>query len=354
MRYRQFAAHGGYHVLPPHTFSSECTKCAVLKKSDQVVRLVRERCRTADTKAFVEELGQVRPQVPKLLVGDNAPPIIPRWYARRQRMATSRLPFCPFGRLNSCPVRTCGGSTRRWWPGWTQFPRWIACAERASRLPSSSGYRLRVDEISTVGPNKRCPGASKGQFGPIRGKNYTWAKFTCQYDHQLEEVYGDGRRMPSLSLGLDLMRDRLGIQLAQVDAIDSKAGVLFASSSFVTGVLVAWHKLPSRPPAIVQWLPFAAIVLYAVVVLLSAIAFFTRTYTVSPKPLVMRDKLVFLESGNSEDEIFHGLVVSALRNNQTIGAKLHWLYVAFIAFSFQVAVVVVIVWVEIATINTSS
>jgi transposase len=40
----------------------------------ELVQLIRERSRHDDCRAFVEELGQRRPDVPKLLIGDNAPP----------------------------------------------------------------------------------------------------------------------------------------------------------------------------------------------------------------------------------------------------------------------------------------
>src|SRR5450432_2959322 len=39
-----------------------------------LVALVRERSRQDDCAAFIEALGRVRPEVPKLLVWDNAPP----------------------------------------------------------------------------------------------------------------------------------------------------------------------------------------------------------------------------------------------------------------------------------------
>lgn len=44
----------------------------------QLVTLVRERCRIADTQAFVEHLGAERPATPKLRVWDNAPPHHPK------------------------------------------------------------------------------------------------------------------------------------------------------------------------------------------------------------------------------------------------------------------------------------
>jgi hypothetical protein len=40
----------------------------------ELVRTVRERCRTDEVLAAVELVGAVRPEVPKLLIWDNAPP----------------------------------------------------------------------------------------------------------------------------------------------------------------------------------------------------------------------------------------------------------------------------------------
>ncbi len=44
----------------------------------ELVDLVRERSRQDDCIAFIERLGQVRPDVPKLLIWDNAPPHHPK------------------------------------------------------------------------------------------------------------------------------------------------------------------------------------------------------------------------------------------------------------------------------------
>lgn len=62
----------------------------------QVVRLIRERCRTADTQAFVEELGRERPEVPKLLVWDNAPPHHPKVVHQAAGEANIQIAFLPF------------------------------------------------------------------------------------------------------------------------------------------------------------------------------------------------------------------------------------------------------------------
>jgi transposase len=62
----------------------------------QLVRLVRERCRTADTQAFVEALGRVRPDVPKLLIWDNAPPHHPKLVQQAAQSAHIQIAFLPF------------------------------------------------------------------------------------------------------------------------------------------------------------------------------------------------------------------------------------------------------------------
>ena len=62
----------------------------------QLVRLVRERCRTADTQAFVEQLGRVRPRIPKLLVWDNAPPHHPKVVRQAAEETHIQIAFLPF------------------------------------------------------------------------------------------------------------------------------------------------------------------------------------------------------------------------------------------------------------------
>lgn len=62
----------------------------------ELVRTVRERCRTDDVLAAVAALGAVRPQSPKLLIWDNAPPHHPhrvRDAAQAHGMALAFLPF---------------------------------------------------------------------------------------------------------------------------------------------------------------------------------------------------------------------------------------------------------------------
>lgn len=62
----------------------------------ELVTTVRERCRTADVLAAVEALGVVRPESPKLLIWDNAPPHHPTRVREVAAAAEITIAFLPF------------------------------------------------------------------------------------------------------------------------------------------------------------------------------------------------------------------------------------------------------------------
>ncbi len=64
--------------------------------SGELVRWVRERGRADDVLAAVEALGGRRPEVPKLLVWDNAPPHQPARVRTAALAANVELAFLPF------------------------------------------------------------------------------------------------------------------------------------------------------------------------------------------------------------------------------------------------------------------
>jgi transposase len=64
--------------------------------SGELVRTVRERCRTDDVLAAVETWGTVRPQTPKLVIWDTAPPHHPHRVRDTARDAGITLAFLPF------------------------------------------------------------------------------------------------------------------------------------------------------------------------------------------------------------------------------------------------------------------
>ena len=62
----------------------------------ELVCTVRERCRTDDVLAGVAALGAIRPETPKLLIWDNAPPHHPHRVRDAAREAGIALAFLPF------------------------------------------------------------------------------------------------------------------------------------------------------------------------------------------------------------------------------------------------------------------
>lgn len=69
---------------------------ALQVSTGELVATVRERCRTDDVLAAVEALGAVRPEVPKLLIWDNAPPHHPHRVRDAARDAAITVAFLPF------------------------------------------------------------------------------------------------------------------------------------------------------------------------------------------------------------------------------------------------------------------
>jgi transposase len=69
---------------------------ALNASTGELVHTVRERCRTDDVLAAVAALAAVRPEIPKLLIWDNAPPHQPhrvRDVARAGGLTVAFLPF---------------------------------------------------------------------------------------------------------------------------------------------------------------------------------------------------------------------------------------------------------------------
>ena len=77
---------------------------AVNVVTGELVRLGRERARKADAVAFIEQLGQLRPGVAKLLVWDHASPHQPTGVRQAAEAAHITRSFLPFRapELNPC------------------------------------------------------------------------------------------------------------------------------------------------------------------------------------------------------------------------------------------------------------
>jgi len=69
---------------------------ALTAASGELALLIRERSRGDDCLAFIEALGRVHPDVPKLLIWDNAPPHHPQRVVVAAAAAHISIAFLPF------------------------------------------------------------------------------------------------------------------------------------------------------------------------------------------------------------------------------------------------------------------
>lgn len=77
--------------------------------SGELVGTVRESCRTDDVLAAMEALGAVRPEVPKLLIWENAPPHHPHRVRDTAAASGITLAFLSFRSPELMLWRICGG-----------------------------------------------------------------------------------------------------------------------------------------------------------------------------------------------------------------------------------------------------
>lgn len=97
----------------------------------ELVRLVRERHRADDSLAFVNALGAVRPQVPKLLLWDNAPPHHPHRVRDAAQAVGITVAFLPFRSPELMPLEDLWRGLKRDIAANRAYPTVEELAERA-------------------------------------------------------------------------------------------------------------------------------------------------------------------------------------------------------------------------------
>jgi transposase len=120
---------------------------ALQVSTGELVRTVRERCRTDDVLAAVQELGAVRPEVPKLLIWDNAPPHMPHRVRDAAEAAQISLAFLPFRAPELMPLEEL-------WRGLKQTVAANRCYPSLEEL--SHRALIWLDDMSNAERLRRC------------------------------------------------------------------------------------------------------------------------------------------------------------------------------------------------------
>jgi transposase len=115
--------------------------------SGELVRTVRERCRTDDVLAGVATLGAVRPGTPKLLIWDNAPPHHPHRVRDAATAAGITVAFLPFRAPELMPLEDL-------WRGLKQTVAANRCYASLEELADRA--LLWLDDMSETDRLRRC------------------------------------------------------------------------------------------------------------------------------------------------------------------------------------------------------
>jgi transposase len=115
--------------------------------SGELVRTVRERCRTEDVQAAVGALGAVRPETPKLLIWDNAPAHHPLRVRQDAAAVGITLAFLPFRAPELMPLEEL-------WRGLKQIVAANRCYASLEELAERA--RAWLDAMSETERLRRC------------------------------------------------------------------------------------------------------------------------------------------------------------------------------------------------------
>jgi transposase len=120
---------------------------ALQVRTGELVTTVRERCRTDDVLTAVQTLGAVRPEVPKLLIWDNAPPHHPHRVRDAAQAAGITLAFLPFRAPELMPLEDLWRGLKATVAANRCYPTLEELAERAVHW---------LDDMSDTERRRRC------------------------------------------------------------------------------------------------------------------------------------------------------------------------------------------------------
>jgi len=165
----------------------------------------------------------------------------------------------------------------------------------------------------------------------------------CNQETDVDDV-------PSLNIVFDLTRERVGAQLTQIIGMDTKAGLVLASASLLTGVLATWHvpTTIARYPPLIAWfitrIPLISIVIYLVVIGTSFFALRPRDYYISPDPSSLWKEYSQKPDPFTKRRVRAVMADDYQNNAKAIISKIHWTRAAFIALAVEAFLVAVILF----------
>jgi hypothetical protein len=146
--------------------------------------------------------------------------------------------------------------------------------------------------------------------------------------------------LPSLDLVHEEVKDRLDVQLRQIDALDSKSGNMLFISSIVIGIgAAAQAALMGQAGSALVLLVFSIpIVLYLLAMFFALRSWVVRPYFRDPEPRPLRDYYLSKESDFTKRRIITHFISSYEWNKMVIKKKVRelrismWFFLAEVTF----------------------
>lgn len=157
-------------------------------------------------------------------------------------------------------------------------------------------------------------------------------------NHTVETDKDDHQELPSLELVYTEVKDRLQVQLAQIDALDGKFGTLLFVSSVVIGMGAAAQAaiLGTIHETIPMVLFSVPIIFYVITVILAMQSWVRRPYFRDPEPRPLRDYYISLPYEFTKRRLITHFISSYEWNAVVMKKKVNGLRIAVWFFLFQV------------------
>ncbi len=163
---------------------------------------------------------------------------------------------------------------------------------------------------------------------------------------------GSQSEVPSIDVIFDLTREQLAAQRDRIANTDTKAGLVLASASLLTGALATWHvpAVSVHYPLSIQWVisrvPLISIVVYLIVIGTSFLALRPRVYDFSPDPSNLWKIYSKEPELTTKRRVRATMEEDFLTNEKLIEQKTRWTQIAFFTLALEAIIVAVILFLQ--------
>lgn len=168
-------------------------------------------------------------------------------------------------------------------------------------------------------------------------------------------------RGPSLDVVYEYVKDQVGVQNDQINALDGKAGFILGSASLLTAGAASFQAVLSDSsskllanglnPFVLQGITVLALVFYLLVVYSSYQAYKLRSYPSVGDVRLLRNKYEAKSVEATKGSLLDTMLIVIQYNHELIDDKANWLQRALILFVIEAIFTCLLIFVQLIIQN---